>query len=179
MISFKMKPENHAILSRWSKKFFFIVFVVAAGYLMFLGVDGYRQASSILGDHTVVTVPVELVDITEERGRKGRTKLMYHFGYSFDANGSTQEGAFTTSESNADPYMGDDVTLAIAYSNADPSRFDRLEKLQGQAGLGSLAFRMLVALLGAAFLASVMHLLLVAKLIVPRLPAAPEAAPAA
>ena len=52
MISFKMKPENHAILSRWWVNLSNIVFVVAAGYLWFVGVVGCRypgQARSVAG----------------------------------------------------------------------------------------------------------------------------------
>lgn len=176
MISFKLKPENHAVLSRWSKRFFLVVFVAGAVLLASKGIAGYRHANSILGDHTVVTAPVELVGVTEERGRKGRTKLMFNFAYGFEANGQSYRGEFTTSESNADPYLGDDVTVQVAYDNADPSRFDRLERLQGMAGLGSLVTRLLVAVLGAALLAGLMHLLLVAKLFVVR---QPESEPAA
>ncbi|CAG4968923.1 DUF3592 domain-containing protein [Novilysobacter luteus] len=176
MISFKMAPENHAKLSRLSKKFFMVVFVVGAALLAYKGVESYRYANSILADHTVVTVPVVLVDVSEERGRKGRTRNMYNFGYVFEADGREYEGSFTTSESNADPYLADLATIDVAYTNADPSRFDRLERLQGQAGFGSLMMRLLVAISGAALLAGLMHLLLVAKLIVPR---PVEAAPAA
>jgi hypothetical protein len=176
MISFKLKPENHAALSRWSKRFFLVVFVAGAVLLASKGIAGYRHANSILGDHTVVTAPVELMEVTEERGRKGRTKLMFNFAYSFEANGQAYRGEFTTAESNADPYLGDDVTVQVAYDNADPSRFDRLERLQGMAGFGSLVTRLLVAVLGAALLAGLMHLLLVAKLFVVR---QPEPEPAA
>jgi hypothetical protein len=168
MISFKVKPENHAVISRWSKRFFMVVFVAGAALLSFMGIDDYRQANAILGDHGTVTVPVELVDITEERGRKGRTKTMYHFGYSFEAGGQRHEGHFSTSESNADPYLADDATIEVAYANADPSRFDRLSRLESQSGFGSLIVRMLVALAGAAFVAFVLHMLLVGKLIVAR-----------
>ncbi|NZA25699.1 DUF3592 domain-containing protein [Luteimonas sp. SJ-92] len=177
MISFKLEPDNHAALSRWSKRFFQVVFVLAAGVLMFMGIDGYREASSILADHSVVNVPVELEGIDEERGRRGRTRHMFDFGYAFEVDGTQYRGAFTTSESNAEKYLGDGTTIDIAYSNADPARFDRLDKLQGMAGAGSLVKRMAIAVLGAAFLAFVMHMLLVAKLFVPRKPEPePEAA---
>ena len=177
MISFKLKPENHATLSRWSRKVFMVVFVAGAAVLAFKGIQGYRHASSILGNHSVVTAPVELVEITEERGRKGRTKLMFHFAYDFEAGGEPYRGEFTTSESNSEAYIGDDLTLQVAYDNADPSRFDRLERLQDQAGFGSLMIRLLVAVLGAALVAFLMHMLLVAKMFVPRQPA-PEPEPA-
>lgn len=117
-------------------------------------------------------------DITEERGRKGRTKLMYHFGYAFEADGQQYVGQFTTSESNAEPYAQDHATIDIAYAKADPSRFDRLSRLQSQSGFGGLLMRLLVAVAGAALVAFLMHMLVVAKLIVPRMPEA-DAAPAA
>lgn len=177
MISFKVKPENHVAISRWSRRFFMVVFVVGAAMLAYMGIDGYRHANSILRDHATVTVPVDLVDITEERGRKGRTKTVYHFGYAFEAGGERHEGHFSTSESNADPYLADDATIEVAYANADPSRFDRLSRLESQAGVGSLMVRLLVALAGAALIAFVLHMLVVAKLIVPRVPA-PEPTPA-
>ncbi|MDH5825042.1 hypothetical protein QFW77_18915 [Luteimonas sp. RD2P54] len=170
MISFKLEPGNHAALSCWSKRFFQVAFVVAAGVLTFMGVEGYREARSILADHSVVNVPVELEAITEESGRRGRTKHMFEFGYAFEVDGRQYHGAFSTSESNAQKYLGDGVTIDVAYSNADPARFDRLDRLQGMGGAGSLLKRMAIALLGAAFLAFVMHMLLVAKLFVPRKP---------
>lgn len=175
MISFKIQPETHAKFAAWSKKFFFLVFVLGAGFLMYQGFAGYRAANAILGDHSVVTVPVELEDIVEERGRKGRTKLMFHFAYSFEAQGKSYDGRFVTSESNADPYLEEGATIEVAYANGEPARFDRLDKLQDQAGFGGLMTKMLIALAGAALVAFVMHMLLVAKLIVPRMPE-PEAA---
>jgi hypothetical protein len=170
MISFKVKPENHVAISRWSKRFFMVVFIAGAALLSFMGIDSYRQANSILGDHGTVTVPVELVDVTEERGRKGRTRTMYHFGYAFEAGGERHEGHFSTSESNADPYLVEGATIEVAYANADPSRFDRLSRLESQSGFGSLIVRILVALAGAALVAFVLHMLVVGKLIVPREP---------
>ena len=177
MISFKVRPGNHRAISRWSKRFFTAVFVVAAVLLAWRAIDGYRHASSILADHGSVTVPVELVEVTEERGRKGRTRNMYHFGYSFEAEGQRHEGQFTTSESNADPYLGDGATIEVVYARADPSRFDRRSRLESQTGLGSLIVRLLVAFAITALVASLMHLMLVAKLIVPRQPEQ-EAVPA-
>lgn len=168
MISFKVKPENHVAVSRWSKRFFMVVFVIGAGLLAFMGIDGYRHAHSILGDHATVTVPVELVDVTEERGRKGRTKTMFHFGYAFEAGGQQHTGQFTTSESNAGAHLAEDATIEVAYANADPSRFDRLSRLESQAGVGSLLVRLLASLAGAALIAFIMHIMLVGKLIVPR-----------
>ena len=178
MISFKVKPENHVAISRWSKRIFMVVFLAGAGLLAYQGIDSYRHATAILRDHATVNVPVELEDITEERGRKGRTKRMYHFGYTFEADGQQYVGQFTTSESNAEPYAQDHATIDIAYAKADPSRFDRLSRLQSQSGFGGLLMRLLVAVAGAALVAFLMHMLVVAKLIVPRMPEA-DAAPAA
>jgi hypothetical protein len=175
MISFKIEPQNHATFAAWSKKFFFLAFLVGAGTLMAQGFSGYRSANAILKDHTVVTVPVALSEVVEEKGSKGRVSSMYHFAYTFEVEGQSHEGEFVTSESNADPYLGEEATVEIAYANGDASRFDRLSKLQGQAGLGGLVTKFLIALVGAAFLAFVAHMLLVAKLIVPRAPE-PEAA---
>lgn len=173
----KVKPQTHATISRWSKRLFMLVFVAGAVMLGSMGIQGYRNANAILADHSTVTVPVELVEVTQERGRKGRTKEVYHFGYAFEAGGRQFQGAFTTSESNADPYLEDGAAIEVAYANADPARFDRLERLQGQSGLGGLAMRLLIAVAGAALIAFVLHLLVVAKLIVPR-PTDAEAAPA-
>lgn len=177
MISFKLAPQTHAKVSRASAVFFKLLFVAAVLFLGYKAIGGYLRASSILADHSVVSVPVQLVEVTEERGRKGRRRNMYHFGYSFEAGGERHEGRFTTSESNADPYLGEDVTIEVAYANAEPARFDRLERLQSQSGLGSLVVRLLVAVAGAALIMFLMHLLLTAKLFVPRVPEqAPEAA---
>lgn len=176
MLSFKLEPSTHEKFSRFSKALFFLVFLGGAGWLIFSAFSGYREATAILADHGVVTVPLALDEVTEERGRKGRTKLMFNFVYQFEAKGQQYQGGFSAAESNAGPYLADDVTVDVAYSNADPSRFDRLERLQDQAEVGSLLKRLVIAVLGAAFVALVLHLLATGVLFVRR--PEPESVPA-
>lgn len=176
MVSFKVSQESHRRLRGVSKKFFTVAFFAALAWLAYTAVVEYRAASAIMADATVTDATVELDGISEERGRRGRVKEMYHFVYSFEAGGRTHQGRFDAAASNAGKYL-EAETIKVAYSNADPGRFDRLDRLESQGSLGSWLKRMLVIIPIAALLAAVSHLLLTGKLIVPR-PSDAEAQPA-
>lgn len=175
MLSFKIEPLAHARLSHWSGRLFLLAFVVCAAWLAYTALSNYRLAGQIMSDHSVVSAPVTVASITEESGRKGRTSLMYHFSYTFEVKGHLYQGSFSAIESNAGPYLGENVSVEVAYSNADPARFDRLERLQDQAAMGGLLGRLAFAVLGSALLALILHLLVVAKLFVPRVQIEPQA----
>lgn len=175
MISIPVSFNTHLKLSRLSKWLCIAAFVVFGGMLGLSGISGYLQASTILKDHSVVSAPVQLKEIEEQRGRKGRVSYTYHFTYTFNAAGKPRTGAFSTSESNATPYMEEEATVRVAYSNRDPSNFERLSTLESHKGLGAVLKRLLIALVFAAVLALVAHLLITRRLFVIHLPAAPPA----
>lgn len=168
MLSFTTSPATHAVVSKASRIFFSLAFLVGITVLAAGAIRGYLAATAILKDHSVVTAPVTLDEVVEERGRKGRKRNMYHFSYRFEAKGQPQTGTFITSESNADPYLEDGVTVEVAYSNQEPSRFDRLERLQNQSSLKGVIIRLLVSLPFVALLAWIAHLLTTRKLFVLR-----------
>lgn len=168
MLSFKVMPQTHQTISRWSKRLWIVALLLGIGFLAFTAVQNYLRSNAILKDHTEVTVPVELKEITEEKHRKGRVTNTYHFAYAFEVEGKQYQGEFTTSEDNATPYMEDDAQIVVAYANGNPGLFERLSMLQSQSDAMAVAKRILIALPLAALLALVMHLLVVLRLFVPR-----------
>jgi len=171
MISIPVSDTSHARLSRASRWLCSIGYALLAVFFAWSALSGHREAQAILKDAVTVQAPVQ-VDHIEEKRRKGRVSYQYHFRYAFTADGVPYTGQFTTSEDNAAPYLGDEPQVAVAYSRADPARFDRLERLEGQKGLGSVLGRVVVALGMLAILAFVVHLLLTRKLFVRQTPAA-------
>lgn len=166
MISIPVSLSTHSRLTTASKWLCIAAFVIFGSLLGVTAFSGYRQANAILKDHTVVTVPVELEQIEEKHGRKGRVSYTYHFRYTFEANGTSQRGAFSTSEGNAAPYTADGATVKVAYANSNPARFERLDKLQSSRGLGAVLRRLLIGLVFASVLALVAHLLITRRLFV-------------
>lgn len=176
MISIPVSSTTHTRLSRLSKWLCIAAFIVFGCVLGASGLSGWFQARAILQDHSVATAPVKLEDVEEKRGRKGRISHAYHFSYSFDAAGKPQVGRFSTSESNASPFMADGATVKVAYSNREPSRFERLDRLESRSGLGSVLKRWMIALVFSAILALVAHLIITRRLFVVHAPPPLQAA---
>lgn len=174
MISIPVSDTSHARLSRASRWLCSIGYAVLAIIFASSALSGHRQAEAILKDAVTVQAPVQ-VDHIEEKRRKGRVSYQYHFRYDFEVNGVTHKGEFATSEDNATPYLGDAPQVTVAYSRADPSRFERLDRLEGQKGLGAVLGRVVAALGMLAVLAFVLHLLLTRKLFVRQTAAVPAA----
>lgn len=176
MISIPISETSHAIVRTLSKWLCVAAFIVVAGSFGLSGIAGYRQASAILKDYSVVEAPVHLDSIEEHSGRKGRVSHSYHFRYTFEAGGKEYAGTFETSEDNARPYVHYGSSVRVAYANADPARFERLQKLEGNSRLGPILQRLLVALILLGVLSFVVHLLITRRLFVAQpLPAAPAA----
>ncbi|MBB4862343.1 hypothetical protein HNP46_001181 [Pseudomonas nitritireducens] len=167
MLSFKISPQAHQKVSRVSSilcTLFAIGFVVV---MCLTAIGDHLHAKRILADHSVVSAPLALDNVTEERGRRGRTREMYHFTYQFEVKGQPYIGRFDVAASNVDQYS-EGSTLQIAYSNADPAHFDRLDRLQNFADTGGVFTRLGVGVLGAALISFIIHLLATRRLFVPR-----------
>ena len=156
MLKIKVKNSTHQTISVISKYLCIIAFIGAVGFFGYTMVKNYREASTILSDAQVIDADLMLSDVTFEKGRKGRTKSVYEFTYSYEAGGQLYEKSFTTSESNADKYV-DETTIPVAYAKSNPALSGKLNQLEKNSSLGSLTWRGLVALLGLMFLAAVLH----------------------
>jgi len=87
LLSFKISPGAHDKVRRISS---IICSVFAVGFVlvMYLTEIGNRlRTRRILADHRVASAPLALDEVTEERGRRGRTKEMCHFTYSLQVTG--------------------------------------------------------------------------------------------
>ncbi len=167
MFSFEVQPETHKKVSKVSKSVAYLGFVAAVIFFVATAVTTYKEASEILADHTVVDAYLQLDDVTQERGRKGRTREIYHFSYEFDVNGKNYKKAFNVNESNADKYIDLD-TLKIAYSNKDPQLNGQLEMLERNNSISSMLKRLAIAIPFLALLSAAVFYLITAKLIVPK-----------
>jgi hypothetical protein len=174
MISIPVSATSHARLSNASRWLCILGYVVVAIFFAWSAISGHRQAEAILKDAVTVQAPVRLDNIEEHR-RKGRVSLKYHFSYTFNVDGKDYRGEFSTAEDSATPYLEEGAEVTVAYARRDPGQFERLERLQGQQGLGAVLGRVAVALLMLAVLAFVVHLLLTRKLFVRQEPALPAA----
>lgn len=174
MLSFKISQETHRKVRLVSTIVCTTLTICFILLLLLSGIASHLRAKRILADHTVIEAPVHLDNVTEERGRRGRTKEMMHFTYRFEVKGQPYIGRFDVASGNADRYP-EGRLLKIAYSNSDPRSFDRLERLEGQIGLGGLIQRLSVGTLGGALLGFIVHLLATRKLFVPREEAAAAA----
>lgn len=161
-----VSESAHARISSVSMWLCIAALVVFTTVLAWSGFNGWRQASAILKDHSVVVAPVKLEDIEEKSGRKGRTTYTYHFSYTFEAGGTTHTGTFSTSESNSERYMEEDATVKVAYANAEPSRFERLDRLEANKSLGSVLKRWLITLVISGVLAFAAHQIITRRLFV-------------
>ncbi len=104
MLSFKISQGAHDKVRRVSSiicTLFSIGFVVV---MCLTAIGDHLRAKRILADHSVVSAPLVLDEVTEERGRRGRTKEMYHFTYQFEVKGQPYIGRFDVAGSNADKY---------------------------------------------------------------------------
>ncbi|MDF2819276.1 MAG: hypothetical protein K0S73_3216 [Stenotrophomonas rhizophila] len=172
MISIPVSDTSHARLSRVSRWLCSIGYAFLAVFFAWSALSGHRQAEAILKDAVTVQAPVQ-VDHIEEKRRKGRVSYQYHFRYDFSVDGVEYTGHFSTSEDNATPYLGEAPQVDVAYARSNPAQFDRLDRLEGQKGLGSVLGRVIVALGMLAILAFVVHLLVTRKLFVRQAPALP------
>lgn len=103
-------------------------------YLVYLGVDQYRHASSILNDHTVIEAPMELVD-TSSRTKRGHTSRTYVFNYTYDVDGKNYSAEYSAVNEKGERYL-DDPFLTIAHSNTDPTKVGALHVLEGKSSVG-------------------------------------------
>lgn len=172
MISIPVSDTSHARLSRVSRWLCSIGYAFLAVFFAWSALSGHRQAEAILKDAVTVQAPVQ-VDHIEEKRRKGRVSYQYHFRYDFSVDGVEYTGHFSTSEDNATPYLGEAPQVDVAYARSNPAQFDRLDRLEGQKGLGSVLGRVIVALGMLAILVFVVHLLVTRKLFVRQGPALP------
>ena len=92
MISIPVSAAAHANIGKISRFLCFAAFLFFAAMLTYGAIGGYFSSNAILKDHSVVTAPVTLEDIEEERGRKGRKSYTYHFSYAFEAGGQAHHG---------------------------------------------------------------------------------------
>ncbi len=166
MISIPVSATSHQRLSIVSKWLCLAAYVVVVLVFSLSGLGNYRKANAILKDHAVVSAPVELDSIEENRGRKGRVSHEYHFSYAFEAGGTTHHGSFSTSESNASRYLDEGATVEIAYAKSEPARFERLSMLENNKSLSGVLTRLCISLLLMAVLAFIVHLLITRKLFV-------------
>lgn len=167
MLSFKISSGAHEKVRRVSS---IICTVFAIGFVLLMcltAIGDHLRARRILADHSVVSAPLVLDEVTEERGRRGRTKEMYHFTYQFEVKGQPYIGRFDVAGSNADKYP-EGTLLQVAYSNTDPAHFDRLDRLQDLSDTSGLFTRLGVGILGAALISFIIHLLATRRLFVPR-----------
>ncbi|MFC3192826.1 DUF3592 domain-containing protein [Marinicella sediminis] len=167
MLKIKVKERTHQTIAVISKYLCILGFIGAVGFFGYTMVQNYRQATTILNDAQIIDAELMLTDVTFEKGRKGRTKSVYEFTYSYEADGQAFAQSFTTSESNADKYV-DATTIPVAYAKSNPALSGKLNQLEKNSSLGSLSWRGLVAFLGLMFLAAVIHGLITGVIFVNR-----------
>ncbi len=156
MLKIKVKDSTHQVTSVISKYLCIIGFIGAIGFFGYTMFKNYQEATTILSDAQVIDADLMLTDVRFEKGRKGKTKGVYEFTYSYEAGGQTYEKSFTTSQNNADKYV-DETTIPVAFAKSEPELSGKLNQLEKNSSLGSLTWRGLVALLGLMFLAAVVH----------------------
>lgn len=109
-------------------------YLAALIYLIYLGVDQYREASFILNDHTVVEAPIELVD-TSYRTKRGHTTTTYDFNYTYTVDGRSYSVGHSAVNEKGERYL-EDQFVTIAYSNTDPSNAGVLHVLEHKSSIG-------------------------------------------
>ena len=113
----------------WPAYFAFLIF------LIYTSVDQYRDASSIMNDHTVVEAPIELVD-TSSKTRRGHTTKTYIFNYTYNVDGKSFSAEYSAVNEMGERYLAEPF-ITIAYSNADPTNVGALWILEGKYSVGS------------------------------------------
>ena len=103
-------------------------------YLVYLSVDQYGDASSIMSDHTVVEAPIELVD-TSSKTKKGHTTKTYYFNYTYNVDGKDYTAKYSAVNEMGERYIAD-PSIEVAYSNSDPSNVGVLWLLEGKYSVG-------------------------------------------
>ena len=124
-------------------------------FLSYAGFDAYRNASSILQDHTVVEAPIELIDASS-RTKRGHTSTTYVFNYNYSVDGEGYTSEYSAVNEKGERYL-DDPVITIAYSNTDPAKAGALHVLERQASLGGLIKRMLIIALILGFIAMLVY----------------------
>jgi hypothetical protein len=167
MFNIKVKENTHKGIKKVSKILAVIAFVVIFVVVGYQNVTGYIRANEILADHTVVDASLTFEGVSEERGRKGRVREVYHFSYQFDGKGQQYVSEFTTSESSSGYYLERDV-IPVAYNNSDPGKFDRLSELEEHGNIMSNLKRMGLGSVMLMFILAMIYMLITRKLIVPK-----------
>ena len=111
-------------------------------YLSYASVDQYRDASSIMSDHTVVEAPIELVD-TSSKTRRGHTRKTYHFNYTYNVDGKNYSAKHSAVNDNAERYLAERL-ITIAYSNTDPTNVGVLWILEEKYSVGGYLMSLLI-----------------------------------
>ena len=153
MLKFKVKDSTHQNISVFTKYLCILGFIgsiIFFGYSMF---KNYQEASTILSDSVVLDAALSLDDISQERGRKGRTTETYHFSYSYTVNDQEFSKSFTSSESNADKYI-DSQTVQIAYAKSNPALSGKVDQLERNSSISSLLWRGAIGIFGLMFIAA-------------------------
>lgn len=117
-------------------------YFAALVYLSYVGVNSYRDASSIMNDHTVIEAPIELVD-TSYRTKKGHTTTTYVFNYRYTVGGENYSAEYSAVNEKGERYL-DRPFITIAYSNADPTNVGALHVLERKSSLGGYVKSFLV-----------------------------------
>ena len=158
----KLSAHSHARLASVVKKLAIVGYLVALVFFTWVGLDSHWEAKQILSDQQVVEAALALDEITERR-RKRRTTYTYHFSYNFEVDGQTYGSSFSTSESNADPYI-DAATVSVAYKLSDPAVHDRVKVIERNASLGGVFKRLLFAIPLLALVVAAVYGLLMYRL---------------
>jgi hypothetical protein len=103
-------------------------------YLSYTGVNQYRDATSILNDHTVVEAPIELVD-TSSKTKRGHTTKTYIFNYAYNVDGKNYSAEYSAVNEMGERYLAEPF-ITIAYSNTDPTNVGALWVLEEKSGVG-------------------------------------------
>ncbi len=130
-------------------------YIMAMAFLIWAGVDSYRNAASIMKDHTVLAAPIELVSETS-RTRRGHTTYTYNFEYHYEVASEAFKGNYSAVNEKGERYL-DNPVIEIAYSNASPARSGALHVLSRQAKLGGLIKRLLIVGLIVGFFALLIY----------------------
>lgn len=118
------------------------LYIVAIIFLSSVGIKSYLDASSILRDHTVLDVPMQLVD-TSSRTKKGHTTTTYTFNYSYKVDKKDYVAEYSAVNEKGERYI-DEPVIKIAYSNSDPAKSGALHVLERQSSLWGLFKRVLI-----------------------------------
>lgn len=120
-------PLGARILRAHTLFWWALVFPIVVLVIVYAQVTSYSKARAILADHSISEARVS-IDAEAKPSRQ-----LARFKYSYEVDGKTYTGTFSTPKSRADN-MGD--TLPIAYANFDPALSQRPDLLASNADLG-------------------------------------------